>query len=181
MAGEPPPQPQPPMAQPEYEFGSSLKEPGTQRVLRIPLEELRNGNFRYNIVIRPNDQIFVPLVQNDLYYMAGHVRAPGPYSLVGQKMNLKQAVASAGMLDGLAVPQKTDIIRRIGDNELFLRVDLAKIWEGRQPDVYLKPNDIITVGTDWYPPFLQALRGAFRVTYGFGFLYDKNFGDDDDF
>jgi polysaccharide biosynthesis/export protein len=31
------------------------------------------------------------------------------------------------------------------------------------------------VGTNAMASFLAAARGAFRVTYGFGFLYDRNF------
>jgi protein involved in polysaccharide export with SLBB domain len=107
--------------------------------------------------------------------MGGHVGAAGAYGLNGNKITLKQAVSAARMMDPYAIPQKTDVIRRIGDNELFLRVDLTAVFEGRQPDIYIKPNDVITVGTDWYPPFLIALRTAFRFSYGFGFIYDRNY------
>jgi polysaccharide biosynthesis/export protein len=31
------------------------------------------------------------------------------------------------------------------------------------------------VGTNALAPFLAAIRGSFRFTYGFGFLYDRNF------
>ncbi len=94
--------------------------------------------------------------------------------MTGQKITLKQAISAAQMLDSYAVPSRTDVIRRVGDSEIFVRVNLEKIFEGRQPDLYLKTNDVILVGSDWYPPFLQAIRGAFRLTYGFGFLYDRN-------
>ena len=161
--------------QPPYEFGAALKSDEDQRVIRVPLQALRNGDLRYNIVVRPNDVIIVPPPVAGFYYVGGHVGAPGAYNMTGQKINLKQAITAARMLDGLAVPAKTDVIRRVGDSELFVRVDLEKVFEGRQPDIYLKPNDVIVVGTDWYPPFLAAIRGAFRMTYGFGFLYDRNY------
>ena len=35
----------------------------------------------------------------------------------------------------------------------------------------------MNVGTNALAPFLAAIRNGFRVTYGFGFLYDKNFAD----
>ena len=44
--------------------------------------------------------------------------------------------------------------------------------------VTLKPDDQILVGTNAVAPFIAAIRGAFRATYGFGFLYDKNFAYD---
>jgi polysaccharide biosynthesis/export protein len=163
--------------QPAYEFGSTVKKPDRQRVIKVPWALLRNGDLRYNIVVRPNDVIVVPQIQSEGYYMGGHFGAPGPYSLTGQKITLKQAVIGARMMDPLAVPEKTDVIRRVGNNEIWVRVDLKKVFSGLQPDLYLKANDIVTVGTDWYPPFLQALRTAFRMTYGFGFLYDRNWAD----
>ena len=46
---------------------------------------------------------------------------------------------------------------------------------GYQPDIFLKPNDEIIVGTNILAPFIAAVRGGFRITYGFGFLYDRNF------
>jgi protein involved in polysaccharide export with SLBB domain len=164
-----------PVTQSEYEFGETLTTEGDQRVIRVPLAQLRNGDLRYNIVVRPHDLLIVPQPMPGFYYMGGHVGAPGAYNLTGQKINLKQAVAAARMLDPLAVPSRTDVIRRVGDSEVFVRVDLGKIYAGRQPDLYLKPNDVVVVGTDWYPPFLAAIRGAFRFTYGFGFIYDRNY------
>jgi hypothetical protein len=33
------------------------------------------------------------------------------------------------------------------------------------------------VGTNAIAPFLAAFRAGFRITYGFGFIYDRNFYD----
>ena len=83
---------------------------------------------------------------------------------------------AAGMLDGLAIPQRTELIRRIGPaREAFVLVDTNAIFAGTQPDIFLKPNDIVHVGTNLLAPFIAAVRGGFRITYGFGFLYDRNF------
>ena len=164
----------------EFEF-AELPAVRDKRVIRVPLQPLRNGELKYNVVIRPHDMIVVPEPDSGVYYMGGHVARVGTYSLSGPKITLKNAVVAAGMLDGLAIPSRTDIIRRIGDDrEIFVRVDLDKIFDGQQPDIYLKPNDTVMVGTNAVAPFLAAVRNAFRVTYGFGFLYDKNYADDDD-
>ena len=37
------------------------------------------------------------------------------------------------------------------------------------------PNDIVRVGTNAFAPFVASFRNAFRITYGFGFLYDRNY------
>jgi polysaccharide export outer membrane protein len=171
-----------PAGQPQPFTG--FQAPGPQsdkRVIRIPLTPLRNGDLRYNVVVKPQDMVIVPLPTIGEYYMGGHVQRVGVYSLTGRKITLKQAVVSAGMLDAVAIPERTDVIRRIGpDQEVTVRVNLAKIFAGDQSDIYLKPNDVVQVGTNAFAPFLAAMRGGFRFTYGFGFLYDRNFYDQND-
>jgi polysaccharide export outer membrane protein len=159
--------------------GFEFEEPGSEdlnRIIRIPLDALRKGDLRYNIPLRARDLIIVPVPEAGEFYMGGHVQRPGAFTLTGRKITLKEAVVSAGMLDQVAIPQRTDIIRRIKpDHEIFVRVDLSQIFAGNQPDVYLKPYDQVMVGTNALASFIAAARGAFRITYGFGFLYDRNF------
>jgi protein involved in polysaccharide export with SLBB domain len=161
---------------------ASPNEPEDREVIRIPFEALlRRVELKYNIVIRPGDMIFVPSPPIGEYYMAGNVNRGGAYSLTARNITLQQAVASAGGLNQVAIPARTEIVRRIGNNhQVFVRVDLEKIAAGIEPDIYLKPNDLVRVGTNAGAPFLAALRNAFRFTYGFGFIYDRNFYDDGD-
>ena len=78
---------------------------------------------------------------------------------------------------GKPPPARTEIVRKVGPNhEVFVRVNLDRIFSGDDPDIFLKPDDLINVGTTGWAPFVAAIRGAFRFTYGFGFLYDRNFG-----
>lgn len=163
-----------------FEFRDPASE-GKTRVIRVPFEKLRAGDLRSNIIIKPYDLIFVPQPAIGEYYMGGHVARVGVYSLTARKITLKQAIVSAGMFDQLAIPSRTDVIRRVGDDkEVFVTVDLDKVFSGSQPDIFLKPNDVVSVGTNWAAPFLASIRGAFRMTYGFGFLYDRNFADYND-
>ena len=149
--------------------------PDNVRVIRIPYQALRTGDLNYNITIHPKDVIIVQELQTGVYYVAGHVARPGVFTLTGQRVTIKQAIMGAGMFDELAIPQRTEIVRRVRpDHEVSIRVDLDKIFNLEQPDVYLKPDDQILVGTNAIAPFLAAVRGAFRATYGFGFLYDRN-------
>ena len=48
-----------------------------------------------------------------------------------------------------------------------------------QPDFFIKPHDTINVGTHATARWRAILRNAFRATYGFGFVYDRNFADRD--
>ena len=34
---------------------------------------------------------------------------------------------------------------------------------------------MISVGTSFQAQYMLVLRNAFRMTYGFGFIYDRNF------
>lgn len=167
-----------PTTQPAGEpFEFNLPPGATQyREIRVPLGELKNGNMKYNIVIRPGDLIEIPGPMQGVYYVGGHVNRPGVYQIVGQRITLKQAVIAAGMFDQLAMPARTEIVRRIGgDKEVYAEVNLDRIFAGEDPDIYVKPNDVLNVGTTFLSPFIAAIRNGFRITYGFGFIYDKNF------
>jgi len=103
-----------------------------------------------------------------------------PVEMTSGKVTLKQVVATAGNLGPLAWPKRCEITRRIGPNkEEIVRVDLEKIFNGEQPDIYIKPHDIINVGTHATSIWRAVLRNSFRATYGFGFVYDRNFANDD--
>ncbi len=168
------PQPDQPVAE-EFEFAAPSAT-GESKIIRVPLDPLRNGELRYNIVVRPDDLIFVPTPVIGEYFLGGHIARPGVYSLTGRNITLKQAITAAAGLDALAIPRRTEIIRRIGDNqEMIVRIDLDAIFSGNQPDIFLKPDDTVRVGTNAIAPFLASARNAFRMTYGFGFLYDRNF------
>ena len=153
-----------------------LAAPDNIRVIHIPLDRLRGGELQYNIVIKPKDMLVVQNLPIGEYYMGGHVGQAGVFSLTQRRITLKQAIVSARMLDQLAIPERTDLVRRLPNNqEIYIRVDLARIFEGKDPDIYLRPDDQVYVGTNFLAPFLAAIRSAFRFTYGFGFLYDRNF------
>jgi len=159
----------------DFEFNAPT-EPTDTRVIRVPLDALHRGELKYNVVIRPGDYIYIPQPVVGEYYMGGHVLRTGVYSLTARKITLKEAFISAGMLDPVAIPSRTQIIRRIDDgHEIFAVVDIEKIFAGTEPDVYLRPDDNIVVGTNIVAPFLAAIRNGFRITYGFGFLYDRNY------
>jgi protein involved in polysaccharide export with SLBB domain len=145
------------------------------RVIRIPINKVKEGVPGYNIVIQSGDTIVVPNIEPGEFYLAGHVNRPGVYSLTGRKVTLKQAVAAAGGLDALAIPRRCDLIRRVGNVEVTVQVDLQRIFDGEQPDIYLKSNDLVNVGTDMVAPFLAVTRNAYRASYGWGFTYDRNF------
>ena len=146
------------------------------RVIKIPAAKLLAGDPRYNIVIKPGDTIHVPVDIIGEFCIMGNVNNRGYINITGRPMTLKMAIAAAGGLGALAWPKRCEVIRRIGeDKEEIVMVDLDKIANGEQPDFFIKPNDLINVGTHATARWRAILRNAFRATYGFGFVYDRNF------
>jgi protein involved in polysaccharide export with SLBB domain len=150
------------------------------RLIRIPADKLLAGDPRYNIIIKPGDTIHVPVDIIGEFAIMGNVNRTGYIDITGRPMTLKMAIAAAGGLGPLASPKNVEVIRRIGTaREEIVMVNLDKIASGEQPDFFIKPNDLINVGTDVTARWRAVLRNAFRATYGFGFVYDRNFADID--
>jgi protein involved in polysaccharide export with SLBB domain len=150
------------------------------RLLKIPADKLLSGDPRYNVIIKPGDTIHVPVDVIGEFWITGNVVRGGAINMTGRPMNLKQAIAAAGGLGPLAYPKYCEVIRRIGEKkEEIVMVDLDKIASGEQPDFFIKPHDLINVGTHPTSRWRAVLRSAFRAAYGFAFVYDRNFADAD--
>jgi len=169
----------------EYGLGRVSRGNVRTRVIKIPIDRLKSGDPRYDIIIRPGDRISVPVDIIGEFWITGNVNNRGMIDLTGRPMTLKMAIAAAGGLGPLAWPKKVEVVRRIGRNraglmqEEIVMVDLDKIAKGLQPDFFIKPYDLINVGTHGTSRWLAVLRNAFRATYGFGFIYDRNFATRD--
>ncbi|MFH1371166.1 MAG: polysaccharide biosynthesis/export family protein [Planctomycetota bacterium] len=151
-----------------------------RRVIKVPADRLLSGAPRYNIVIKPGDNIHVPVDIIGEFCIMGNVNNQGFINITGRPMTLKMAIAAAGGLGPLAWPKRCEVVRRIGKKrEEIVMVDLDKIAMGEQPDFFIKPNDLVNVGTHPTARFRAVLRNAFRASYGFGFIYDRNFADRD--
>lgn len=152
-----------------------------QRVIRIPYKQLLNGDSSLNIVVRPGDVVRIPSLPRGEVYLAGQVNRPGVYNLSDTgRLTLLRAVSSAsGGLSNLAIPERVDLIRVVGDGQqAMIRLDMRAIAEGTQPDVYLKADDMVNVGTNFWAFPLAVLRNGFRANYGWGLVIDRNFGSD---
>ncbi|MCC6678408.1 MAG: polysaccharide biosynthesis/export family protein [Phycisphaerales bacterium] len=165
---------------PGGEPGAAGSDMVTQRVIRVPLDPLLAGDSKYNIIVRPGDIIRVPPPQLGNIYIAGQVNRPGVYSLPSEgRLTLLRLVDAAGGLGGLGVPERVELTRMVGKNrQATISLDLRAIAEMTQPDIYLKPDDRINVGTNFWAYPVAVLRSGFRATYGFGFVLDRNFDDE---
>ena len=162
---------------PQDPFGwAELDKSSLTRIIAINYEMLAQGNDRMNIVVQDGDKIMVPSPKIGVYYVQGEISRPGAYGLTGRQVTIKQALTEAGNMGPLAWPQNAMLIRRIGERqEQMIPIDIEAIFKGEENDIFLKADDMICIGTDVRAIFYAVLRNAFRMTYGFGFIYDRNF------
>ncbi|GIK19101.1 MAG: hypothetical protein AMXMBFR77_15560 [Phycisphaerales bacterium] len=160
--------------------GSGPEPMVTQRTIRIPVKPLLNGDARYNIIIKPGDVIRVPFPDRGEIYIAGQVQRPGVYTLpLSGRITLIRAIDAAGGLAPIAIPERVEVTRMVGpDRQATIQLNYRAINEGTQPDIFLKPDDRINVGTNFWALPLAVIRNGFRASYGFGFFLDRNFGND---
>lgn len=153
----------------------------TQRVIEVPAAPLQRGIAKFNVVIRPGDLISLPIDGSGLYYMAGPgINRPGTYNISpATEVTLLRAIAAANGISSIGIPERVDLTRRVGtDSQATIRLNVRAIAEGTAPDILLKPDDLLNFGTNFWATPLAVIRNGFRATYGFGFLLDRNFGND---
>lgn len=154
----------------------------TQRVIEIDVNGLKAGDPKQNIVVRNRDTIMIP-IDTGLFYLMGEINRPGPFAFNDREITLKQGVAIGGGFSALAWPSRCEIIRREKgtDKQITIPVNIDAIFAGVEDDILLKDDDIVNVGSNIVAPFLFVIRNSFRFTYGFGFVYDRNFADKDSY
>jgi hypothetical protein len=119
-------------------------------------------------------------LKSGVVYLGGQVARPGPYGIqTDTRLTILRGMISAGGLGSLAIPERVDITRIVGPGrQATIRLNLRAIGEQTQPDIYLKPDDMINVGTNFWALPLAVIRGGFRASYGYGFILDRNFSGD---
>lgn len=153
----------------------------TQRVIEIPVGPLLEGVAQYNIVMRPGDIIRVPTPEQGQVYVGGPgISRPGTYNLpFTGRLTLTRLIFAAGGFTEVAIPDRVDLTRMIGtDRQATVRFNVKAIFEGTQPDIFIKSDDMLNFGTNFWALPLAVIRSGFRASYGFGFLLDRNFGND---
>jgi len=147
----------------------------------VPTKPLLQGVARYNVIVRPGDVISVPSPATGLVYVGGPgIARPGVYNIPATGvLTLQRLVFSAGGFSAIAIPQRVDLTRIVDENrQATIRVNMRAIFAGTQPDIVVKPDDLVNFGTNFWATPLAIIRGGFRASYGFGFLLDRNFGND---
>ncbi len=151
------------------------------RIIEVDYQRFVEGDPNLNVVIRPGDIIYVEPPETGFLYIDGEINRIGVYELqnTNGRLTLSRFVSAAGGLSPTAIPNRVDLVRMLGnDREATMRIDLAAIRNRSEPDIYMQANDHVIIGTNFFATPLAVIRNGFRMTYGFGFLLDRNFGND---
>lgn len=105
----------------------------TAEVMRVSLEDLRQGRLNANILLQDSDTIIVPPA--DRFYVQGFVKQPGSFVL-RPGMTVRQAIAEAGGISERGSTRGIKIIRKINDKEVELDADMSDV---------VRPNDTIRI------------------------------------
>lgn len=113
---------------------------------RSPEELVAELNTRYHDVLKkPDVTVIVVEETGRVVYVGGQVRAPGSLAL-RPNQTLLQALYESGGLTPQAEPTEIVLLRPTVDQGLFvIRTDASKIQSGEQPDIALRPWDIVHV------------------------------------
>ena len=150
------------------------------KVIEIDYNQLVRGKSDFNIIIRPGDIIYCDSGEVGVVYIDGEISRPGVYNLpTAGRLTLSRLVAAAGGVSELAIPERCDLIRRLSsDKEACVRISLLAIRNRSEPDLFLKKDDHIIVGTNFWALPLARFRRDLSFPNSVGFQLDRNFGND---
>jgi polysaccharide export outer membrane protein len=105
----------------------------TTEVMRVSLEDLRQGRLNANILLQDSDTIIVPPA--DRVYVSGFVKQPGSFA-IRPGMTVRQAIAEAGGITERGSTRGIKIIRKVNDKEVEIDAEMSDL---------VRPNDTIRV------------------------------------
>ena len=134
----------------------------------VKIADLQKGSA--NPTIRPGDLVLV--TEAEPVYITGSVVSPGGIMLRDQ-LTLSRALAMVGGTRKEAKLSEIRIYRSKPGNsgQEIIKVNYAAIKKNEQPDIFLKPYDVIDVsdngifaGTEWWKIIVGALTGGLQNT-----------------
>lgn len=159
-------------ASPADAKADASQAPEQTEVLRIDFRELEK-NPDANLVLRPGDVLYCPERRKTYYFVVGEVTAPGLYEMPQPQfdastnvagtpvLRLTQALARAGGPQRTAKLSKALVVRYspTGERQEF-PVDIGAVFEGKQPDMEVRLNDIIFVPGSTFKTLGYGLLGT---------------------
>lgn len=127
----------------------SMKEP--EKVDLVSL--LDKGDMSQNMVLHSGDVVYIPrekvLDPNESkIYIEGQIKNSGVYDYQ-PGLTAMNACIMAGGFDKFAAPNRTRIIRKKGEKQIVIKLNLNAVKAGKIKDFKLKPGDRIHVPETW--------------------------------
>ena len=122
--------------------------------LKVDLQNLLDkGDMNSNLLLQTGDVIYIPLERAlDLgesnIYVEGEVNKPGVYAYQ-PGLNALNACIMAGGFTKYAAANRARIIRKEGDTQKIIPINLEEVKKGTSQDVKLKPGDLIHIPETW--------------------------------
>lgn len=119
---------------------------GQVEIIKVKISNLINSNEpRYNLLIQPGDAINV--AKAGIVYVTGDVGRPGGFVLKEREsLTVLQAVSLAEGVHATAAKKAARIIRKHEDGtKEEIPINLAKVFEGKEPDMTLQNNDVLFI------------------------------------
>ncbi|OGW82030.1 MAG: hypothetical protein A3G33_04595 [Omnitrophica bacterium RIFCSPLOWO2_12_FULL_44_17] len=146
---------------PGQEFGEGLEaEVNSQGEINIPLlnkvklggltmveaENLIAQKLDQSYIVNPSVSIRMKEYDVRTVVILGEVKKPGAYDFPKSgRLTIMQAVAIAGGFTDIAAIDKVKLIRKISGVQKTYEINVKNIVNGKQDDVEVQPNDLITV------------------------------------
>ena len=110
-----------------------------QGVAKAIADKLRDGMLR-----DPQVTVLIKEQTSKKIYILGQVGKPGTFNYT-PAMSVVEAITVAGGFTPLAAKNDTTVTRTEEGKKTVVRVPVADIGEGKAPNLYLRPGDIISV------------------------------------
>ncbi len=157
-----------------------------ERVLPVDIYQLLNYNdAKQNVQLRSGDAIYVPGNEDQQVFVFGQVKKPGAVNMDNGRLNLVQALSSAGLGDKPYDDEHIRIIRSLTPTRgQLLVVDLGMMANGYALPMPLMDGDIVYVPKTrmggWNEelqellPSLQAIGATLQPFVQMKYLLDSN-------
>lgn len=114
---------------------------------------VENPTLQDDVLVGPGDFVHVKYGKaksEEMFYVTGFVSSPGAYAYPeGQTLTIMEAIAHARGLDSAARAEHTYLLRQTSEGPKTYRVNLAEVASADTPDIEVRPDDYIIVGTTW--------------------------------
>ena len=130
------------------------KQANFNGAIKVDLNRLLNqGDMSQNKSLTSGDVVYIPLatgqnVSESKIYVGGEVKQPGIFSFQPGLTALRACLLAGGFTD-YAAPNRTKVIRRQGDEQVIIKINLDAVKKGNVVDVALQPGDRIEVPETW--------------------------------